>query len=165
MRFSLRSLKLTVSAATGASLLAAVGVVAWGLQSPAVSPRGNHASDARHESVANSAEEQLPELTRDGFAQLCEQPLRRPLYDPPPPKPVVRQLPPLRVELLGTILEGDNSIAIIRSEQGKVEYRRIGDSVGPVDGLAQLVEIQGDAVLLERAEERITLQVQGSERR
>jgi hypothetical protein len=77
----------------------------------------------------------------------------------------VKQLPPLGIELLGTILEGDNSIAIVRSEQGQVEYRRKGDSVGPVDSPALLVEIQSDAVLLERAAERVTLKVQGSERR
>jgi hypothetical protein len=104
------------------------------------------------------------EPIKEDFAQLCDRPLRRPLYDPPPPKPEVRQLPPLQVELLGTILEGENSMAILRSEQGQVEYRRKGDSVGPADSPAKLVEIQGDAVLLDRAEERITLKV-NSERR
>jgi Tfp pilus assembly protein PilP len=87
------------------------------------------------------------------------------LYDPPPPKPEVKQLPPLSVELLGTILEGDNSIAMVRSEQGQVEYRRKGDFVGPVDSPALVVEIQSDAIVLDRAEERVTLKVLGSEQR
>jgi len=160
----LQTQKLALSAATGGCLLAAAGVVAWGLQSPALSPLGNYAVSTRTTPVDDAIEQQ-PAPTREEFAQLCERPLRRPLYDPPPPKPVVKQLPPLRVELLGTIIDGDNSMAIIRSEQGKVEYRRNGESVGPVDSPARLVEIQSDSVLLERADERVTLKVQSNGRR
>jgi hypothetical protein len=161
----LRTQKLALSATTGGCLLATAGIVTWGLQSTALSPPENRDVNAHSSSVADSTDERSPTPTREAFAQLCERPLRRPLYDPPPPKPVVKQLPPLRVELLGTIIDGDNSMAIVRSEQGKVEYRRKGESVGPSESPALLVEIQSNAVLLERDQERITLKVQGSERR
>jgi hypothetical protein len=63
------------------------------------------------------------------------------------------------------MLEGEYSMAMVRSQQGQVEYRRQGDSIGPVDSPAKIIEIQANAVLLERSDERITLQVLGTERR
>ena len=43
--------------------------------------------------------------SRDAFAKLWDRPLRRPLYDPPPPKVEVKEPPPLAVDLVGTIVE------------------------------------------------------------
>lgn len=165
MRVPLRIQKLLLSVATVVCMAASVVVGIWGAQAPDVPSFSAKEAAENSSPPLSEVEEQGTGPAKGDFAQLCELPLRRPLYDPPPPAPEVRQLPPLRVELLGTILEGENSMAILRSDEGQVEYRRQGDSVGPVDCPAKLVEIQGDAVVLDRENERVTLRVQGSERR
>jgi hypothetical protein len=114
--------------------------------------------ETKHASPDRPAEAKL-----DEFAQLWNRPLRRALYDPPPPKPEVKQLPPLQIELAGTIIEPANSMAIIRSQQGRTEYKRVGDTVGPPDGLGKIVEIGANEVVVERGQERITLGVQTKE--
>lgn len=159
MRLSLRTQKLGLSIAAVCCLAAAALVVVWGTHSPAIGNLIGAKSSTKLPSASASATEINSGPSKEDFVQLCEIQLRRPLYDPPPPAPEVRQLPPLQVELLGTILEGENSMAILRSEPGKVEYRRQGDATGPVDSPATVVEIQGDAVVLNRGEERITLRV------
>jgi hypothetical protein len=83
--------------------------------------------------------------------------LRRPLYDPPPPPPVERTLPPLEVTLLGTILEPGNSKAMISSRGNTVEYKRVGDLLGPPESPAELLEILGDSIVLRRENETMTL--------
>ena len=159
MRLSLRTQKLGISIATVGCAVAAVLVVAWGAVSPADCDRTETKAAAEQPSAKDVVPNADNEPSKESFAQLCEVQLRRPLYDPPPPAPEVRQLPPLQVQLLGTIIEGENSMAILRSEQGKVDYRKQGDAIGPVDSPATVVEIQVDAVVLNRAEERITLRV------
>jgi hypothetical protein len=159
MRLSLRTQKVGLSIATVGCAAAAVLVVGWGIRLPAVGERTETKTAAEQPNANEAVANAHNEPSKESFAQLCAVQLRRPLYDPPPPAPEVRQLPPLQVQLLGTIIEGENSMAILRSEQGKVEYRKQGDAIGPVDSPATVVEIQGDAVVLNRAEERITLRV------
>jgi hypothetical protein len=165
MRISRRLKKLAYSVATAASLAAAGLVVAWGVRPIAAPWDEVHARHAHPQTMTAAASGVPLGPSRDDFAQLWDRPLRRELYDPPPPKPLVKQLPPLRVELLGTILEAANSMAIVRSEQGRIEYKRAGDSVGPADSPAQLVEIGADSIVVVRADERVTLKVSESRRR
>jgi len=165
MRLSLRIRKLCFALATGLCLAGAAAILAWGTKplaplATAAAQSATHVATSRELAATHDREP-----TRDDFASLWDRPLRRALYDPPPPPPVVRELPPLGVELLGTIIEPDNSMALVRSEQGSVEYKRVGDIVGPVDSPASVVEIGAESIIVERAEERITLGVRGSERR
>lgn len=102
--------------------------------------------------------------SREELVALSSVRLRRPLYDPPPPRPTVKELPPLQVEVLGTILEDANSVALVRGVQGGMEYKRVGDSVGPADSPARLIEITDTAITVERGQERVTLRVNNSER-
>ena len=104
-------------------------------------------------------------VSTQDFAQLWDRALRRPLYDQPPPKPEVRQLPPLRVEVLGTVLEDANSMAFVRGEKGNMETKRIGDTVGPAESPGKLVQITADAVVVEREQERITLKINSRDMR
>lgn len=165
MRFSLRVKKSAYTVAAAALLAAAALVVVWGVQPFAAAWEQSTAKQSQPQPTSTTAIEVPQGPSRDDFAPLWDRPLRRALYDPPPPKPVVQQLPPLRVELLGTILEEANSMAIVRSEQGRVEYKRRGDSVGPADSPAELVEIQADAIVLVREDERVTLKVNDNRRR
>lgn len=163
MRLSIRAQRMMIYTASASCLLLTGAIVAWAMHSTRLPAKVHGSNGEVSQTVAQGGS--ATELRKEDFNLLCEIQLRRPLYDPPPPTPEVRQLPPLGIQLLGTILEGDNSIAMIRSEQGKTEYRRRGESVGPVDSAATIVEIQGDAIVLDRQSERLTLRVMGSDQR
>jgi hypothetical protein len=158
MRFSLRLKKLALALATFGCLVGAGAVLNWGL-SPTVPVNPGTAAMVKRTTV-NTHPLDTAEPTPQDFLQLWGRPLRRPLYDPPPPKPEVKELPPLQLELLGTIIEPPNSIAIIRSGQGSSEYKRIGDQLGPADSPASLIEIGPSEIVVERSGQRITLGVQ-----
>lgn len=163
MRMSLRVQRFYYSVATCCALAATVATVVWGIRPMSAPPEKSTSGDSVSTTSANVNEKRAP--ARGDFAKLWDRRLRRPLYDPPPPKPEVKQLPPLRVELLGTILEEANSMALVRSDKGSVEYKRVGDSVGPAEGAAKLVEIAADAIIVERAQERVTLKVNSKDLR
>lgn len=78
--------------------------------------------------------------------------LRRPLYDPPPPvvEKVVKQVRPITVKVVGTVVEGDNSQAFVKQSNGRVEIKRIGDHVtgDPQDGV--IASIAASEVVIER---------------
>ena len=160
MRLSLRLRKLLMSLATCACFAAAVGIIAWGLNAPDIA---HLPIDVSGLEVETAVEEVERGPTKEDFAELCGRPLRRALYDPPPPAPEVKLLPPIQIELLGTIIEAQNSIAMVKSAQGNTEYKRVGDAIGPQESPAQLVEIRGDSIILERAGDRLTFQVRGRE--
>jgi hypothetical protein len=165
MRVSLRIQKLYFMVATGCCLVGAAVAIAWGVRPLTVMPKTAASSRRQLNDTHSSITSGRPEPTREDFAKLWQRPLRRPLYDPPPPKPVVRALPPLQVEVLGTIIEGQNSMAMVRSERGNVEYKRVGDTLGPTDSPASVLEIGSDAIVVERGEERVTLRVKSGELR
>jgi hypothetical protein len=165
VRVSLRLQKLSFSMAIAACLATSTAVTTWAVRAPLPSDATDNRSSGTLSSVMAAEVQSTPGPSREHFAQLCNQPLRRVLYDPPPPRPEVRELPPLGIELLGTMLEGENSMAMVRTQQGQVEYKRSGDSIGPTDAPASILEITGDAIVLERSGERVTLIVRGSELR
>ena len=96
-------------------------------------------------------------------------PLRRPLFDPPPvaaapppkptPKVVERPTPPpappkLEVTLVGTIIQPDQSLAIVADASGEFDVKGIGESL----------ELSPQGITVERIEsERVTLRYQGRE--
>ena len=50
---------------------------------------------------------------------------------PPPPKPVERKvLPPIRARLLATMIEAENSTAVLRLATGEVVFRKVGQPLG-----------------------------------
>lgn len=165
MRLTLRAQKLAYVATTCACLVATIVVVAWGLRLPELSS----AVSRNVIGDTSTKAEQVPDATnapsREDFAQLLDPPLRRVLYDPPPPQPEVKQLPPLQIELLGTIVEPANSMAMVRMAHGGVEYKRVGDAIGPADSPGNLVEIHGDSIIVERDSQRVTFRVRGTELR
>ena len=161
----LRAQKRCLVLATGLCLLAVPVVLAWGLRppEPAASPGQHGATSATAVRPGADMDSLTMRIATDEDASVWNKRLRRPLYDPPPPKPVKRTPPPLRVALMGTIVEPGNSMAIVSTRGGAVEYKRVGDSVGPEANPAELVEILGDAIVVRRDDETLTLRV-GEER-
>jgi len=162
MRLSLRSQKMCYVVATSLCLAGSLADIFWAVQPTAV-PQATTRSHSRIDLGDSPSHREASQPVREDFAKLWDRPLRRPLYDPPPPKAQVKQLPPLRIELLGTILEDANSMAIVRSEKGIVQYKHIGDNVGPTDSPANVVSIDANAIVVEREKQRITLRVQSKD--
>lgn len=92
---------------------------------------------------------------RGGFEPLLTLPLRRPLYDAAPvveaPRP--RVVPPLRLTLLGTILEPGQALAVLRDSGGKTQFLEIGQSLEE----ATVLSIEAAAVSLDYHGETRTL--------
>lgn len=162
MRIGLRAKKLGYSLAT-LGCLAGSALAVFASLEPVDAGVARSAGPVKKGSSAIAAEV-AHGPSREELVALSSVRLRRPLYDPPPPRPVVKELPPLQVEVLGTILEDTNSVALVRGAQGGMEYKRVGDSVGPADSPAKLIEISGTAITVERGQERVTLRVNSSER-
>lgn len=164
MRISLRHRKLCYVVATCICLTCAAGVATWATRPLHVGPIATSARPRPTEGGA-SPTENANEPPHEALVKLCDRPLRKALYDPPPPKVEIKQLPPLHVELLGTIIEENNSMAIVRSEQGSVQYKRVGDALGPPESPANIIEISANSMVVERSQERVTLKVQSKELR
>jgi hypothetical protein len=164
MRLTIRAQKTCYMSVTCLCIAGALSIVIWATRPLDVTSSRTLDPTAAIQALGTLSRETRGPARAD-FAKLCERPLRRALYDPQPPKLEVRQLPPLRLELLGTIIEESNSMAIVRSEQGSTQYKRIGDAIGPADSPANVVEITANSIIMERGKERITLKVQSKELR
>jgi len=162
MRLSLRIRKITLAISATSLCCAATAVALYGFQPLKMQLKPRNGSPLPRLSTAQ-VDAIRYEPTLADFEKLSDLALRRPLYDPPPPKVEVKQLPPLQIELLGTVIEPENSLAIIRSEQGSIAYKRVGDSLGPDGSAANIQEIEQDSIILKREEERITIRVKSNE--
>jgi hypothetical protein len=91
-------------------------------------------------------------------------PLRRPLFDPPPPVRVVaKPVPqPLRVKLLATVIEDENTTAMLRLASGQVVFRKVGESLAPDDPNAAIDKIEIGAISVHRGEEKLRVSVEGT---
>jgi hypothetical protein len=90
--------------------------------------------------------------------------LRRPLFDPPPPAPiVVAKAPPqpLRVILLATVMESENSTAMLKLANGQVVFRKVGESLGTEEPSAKISKIETGSILVYRGSEELRLSVAG----
>jgi hypothetical protein len=89
--------------------------------------------------------------------------LRRPLFDPPPPAPiVVKAAPqPLRALLLATVIEAENSTAMIKLAKGEVVFRKVGESLGPEEPSAVIAKIETGTISVRRGQEELRLSVEG----
>src|SRR5262245_37600626 len=98
MRLSLRLQKCMYAFATSICIIGSLVIVAWGIVQPTGIPDLNVAmTDIRSATVTPASV-----VRQFNFAGLYDRLLRRPLFDPPPEKPVVREQPPLRIDVLGT---------------------------------------------------------------
>jgi hypothetical protein len=90
--------------------------------------------------------------------------LRRPLFDPPPPAPVVvvKAPPqPIRARLLATVIESENSTAMFRLAKGQVVFRKVGEPLDTEEPGAEIFKIETGAVSVRRGNEELRLSVEG----
>jgi hypothetical protein len=107
----------------------------------------------------------VKDLVRADFETVWERPLRRALFDPPPPppKPVEKKiLPPLRVKLVATMIESDESTAVLKLAGGEVVFRKVGEMLGGDESDAKISKIEAGAVLVLRGGEECRLLVDGA---
>jgi hypothetical protein len=173
---TLKMKKRLLTALSLVTFSAAGGILAWGFcqapeMEPAVTGESPLASNAkallktsRPSSIAvgNSATSQTVGLS--SFAAFWERPLRRPLFDPPPRPQVVtekRALPPLRARLLATMIETDNSTAILRLGSGEVVFRKVGQPLGAEEPMAKIARIEAGSVSVTREGNETRLLVDG----
>lgn len=104
-------------------------------------------------------------LTTESFASTWERPLRRALYDPPPPPkpppPEKKPPPPVRATLMATMIETDQSMAMLRLGNGDVVFRKAGDQVSPDDETAVIAEIKPGLVVVHQGEHVTELKLNG----
>ncbi len=153
-----------------------LGLLAGGLLAGTAGAVGWSLSDIHVEASSNSAvkpETQTPLVNVDvdqPSSSIDFQPLRRPLYDPPPPKPKVKPSPPpapvvnkpppptaaprLEITLVGTIIEANNSLAIVADAAGEFD----------VKGEGQSLELSPEGITVAKIEsERVTVRYKGKE--
>jgi type II secretory pathway component PulC len=137
-------------------MVGAAGTVLWSLSGIAES---NVAADP------NRSQQMQPAIPEKSVQPLDDrvvaQSLRGPLYDPPPPTapPLVprrESASPSRSQLdltlVGTIIESDQSLAILADSSGKFDVKGIGESL----------ELSPQGVTLQGIEsEQVTIQYQG----
>jgi hypothetical protein len=92
-------------------------------------------------------------------------PLRRPLFDPPPPAPVV--LPkappkPIRAQLVATVIEGEDSTAMLRLASGRVAFSKVGDVIEGEEPKTEILKIEAGSVSVRRGNEETRLTVEGA---
>jgi len=91
--------------------------------------------------------------------------MRRPLFDPPPPAPmVVAKTPPqpIRARLLATLIEAENSMAMLKLASGQVVFRKVGESLGVDEPSVEIWKIETGAISVHRGKEEIRLSVEGT---
>jgi hypothetical protein len=173
------TLKMKKRLLTALSLLifsAAGGILIWGFcQAPGAEPAGagesSLASNAkrllktsRSSSVTTDKSSTSPAVGLQSFAALWERPLRRPLFDPPPRPQVVAEkkaLPPLRARLLATMIEAENSMALLRLSNGEVVFRKVGQPLGAEEPTAKIARIEAGSVSVTREGNETRLLVDG----
>lgn len=141
-------------------LAATAATVGWSLS--AVQSDSGETSQRR--TLTTPIESKEKSNTSDVDYAIAARRLRRPLVDPPPPRPkpppkkttpVVQAPPPppkLDVTLVGTIIQPDQSLAIIADAAGGFDVKGIGESL----------ELSTEGITIQRIEsEKVTLLYQG----
>lgn len=124
--------------------------LAWTLFWPldVVTPPPVEQPDGREQEAATAHE---PGITLQDFANHWNRTLRGPLEDPPPPKPVQREIrrpTPPPVKLIGTMIEEGAPHALLQTGPSDLQVLRIGDTLdGKVRG-AEVVSITVEEVVL-----------------
>lgn len=117
----------------GGLLIGAAGAIGWsfsGIDDSSPTPQQSAPQITPQTTDLDSGNE-----ASDAMLQIA---LRRPLTDPPPPKPRVVKprvipappMPPaLKLTLVGTIIDSDNSLAIIADSAGEFDVKGVGESL------------------------------------
>jgi hypothetical protein len=170
----LKTTKRLLNLASLCALSTAGAVGYWGVmpvsssENPAGDAQGHLAPSTVHETgMPNNKAPAPPAIAGLGGTSLSmnwTRPLRRPLFDPPPPAPIVvvkPPPPPIRAKLLATVIESENSTAMIRLVNGQVVFHKVGEPLGPDEPDAVLTKIETGSILIRRGNEQLRLSVEG----
>jgi hypothetical protein len=152
-RWSLRLITLAILAGTG--VLIALGLSDTGTD------RERLTVDLSASKQTNA--KQATSETQLDFSPVWEKRLQQVLFDPPPPPPKVEVKPPpppLQEKLLGTMIDSDNSQAIIQDAQQNVHFRRVGQSISPGSADALIEKILPSSIEVRRGDDLTTLQME-----
>jgi hypothetical protein len=169
---TLKATKRMLALASLALFAASAWVLVWGL-TPSTSQEDEKPAAAGPQSTAPSSSRPhaatkavpaapSPLITSANFAATQDRPLRRPLFDPPPPPSVIVQkkaLAPIRARLLATMIEAENSTAVLRLASGEVVFRKVGEALGNTEPDAKVARIEPGVVSVSRAGDETRLMV------
>lgn len=134
---------------------ATVAVVAAGLQLPYVLAEQADAGGGGN--PVPVPHDELPRLEPADFRAHWSLDLHRPLHDPPPPRQAAPTgPPPLRLRLVGTVIEPGHAQAIVRTADGEIAFKREGDTA---DG-ARIERIEETRIEVTYHDERIALSIE-----
>lgn len=160
---TLRTRKRLLTLLSLCLLTLCAGVVAWGLSEPQLASESRQPHTPQPSEARSPVAGEEPRVTASDFDPHWDRPLRRALYDPPPPvpKPVEKPpLPPLRAKLLATIIEPNGSQAMLELNGGQVVFRRVGDIIGPENEESTVSEILPGVIVVKRGDEQSRLSVE-----
>jgi hypothetical protein len=170
----LKTTKRLLNLASLAVLASACAVGYWGFM-PCADPNNTANESTATDSPISGTSKKLT-ATPLGASPLAAQvggtasapanwgrPLRRPLFDPPPVVAIVVKPPPqpLRVKLLATVVEPENSTAMLKHANGQVVFCKVGDSLGADEAGTEILKIETGSISVRRGQEQLRLTVEG----
>ncbi len=138
-----RRLRLLLNVAGALGAVIGIAAIAWVANNPPTTSTTDHADKTKTHTFRDSTDHAID---LNAMQRIWDLPLRKPLYDPPPPVVEVKKFvpPPLPVRLTGTIVEPGQTLAMLKHQNGKVEFCNIGHKVGEIE----VVEITDGQVKL-----------------
>ena len=171
----LKTTKRLLNLASLAVLASACAVGYWGFMPGREGDNTGNGQSATNSPISGTANK--PPTTAPGASRPVAQvdgtasapanwarPLRRPLFDSPPVVAVVVKPPPqpLRVKLLATVVEAENSTAMLKQANGQVVFCKVGDSLGVDEAGTEILKIETGAISVRRGQEQLRLSVEGA---
>lgn len=158
----LRTKKRLIDASIGAMWVLAICVACWGWQDRPSLSVGLPARQKAAARLASSIRSDSP-VSLAAFEPFWNRPLRQQLFDPPPPAPPVVEKPPPRpivAKLLATMIEADQSVAMLQLTNGEIVFRRSGEAIGGEDADVILTEIGPGTAIARRNDQDSKLTIE-----
>lgn len=140
-------------------ILVAIGCFAWAALAPLGIPSLPSGAIALQDEVDVSFDSQDRTSAAD-FGSSLSRMLQVPLIEPVEPvhKPITTQrLPELRISLIGTVVEDNRLVAILKTASGAVQFKSIGESIG--EPAAELLEISNEAVTFQYGGKQVVVKL------
>jgi len=158
-----------LSLAAACLLALAAIVVIWSVS--AIEESDQSIASGRRNPVIGLSE--LEPADQAHSAGMVTRPLRTPLYDPPakpqpppeptkPPAPQPKPAPKLNLTLVGTIIEADQSLAIIADATGQFDVKGVGEALEISPAGIVIAEIEAEWVKLKYRGQSAQLQLERS---
>ena len=137
--------------AAGTSFLVGGSYLAWiAATSPLRLPAEKGAPKAETPAPREATPRDLP--SDEEISALHGRAYRVRLFDSPPeppkPPPPKRKKPLPKIRLMGTVISSSKPLAMVALGGGPVEFRRVGDVIGPPENSAEITGISADRITL-----------------